>query len=291
MRFLVLAFCMFNLMSYPQSPTDLLTDQEKAYCAQTAKEIANKCNYSFEQNSLILNLFYHMYYFAQLDAVFRKNVNLCISQLTNAQDILDPEQNFVEKRMDKLFGQILVLARRRLQHYQTWQLIDAQIEQENFDIYKTIETLKNASDNLINTYAQRCTHDIDQMIQQEQTALKQSASNAHVIAHTFDILINQPELMCNQSSDTIDLQKINILYGLSNIVSKEMKQLYNSKEHCIHYAFTLQMVAAELFKQSYHELHDKITYTFPDSTVKAVIALNGTLVKIDDALQTNSENQ
>lgn len=275
------ALLLFLFISTCHGNEILLNQNEMSYCKEQAKQLIERIEHNFDEQNILLNLLYHMYYFAQLDAVYRKNIALGIDQLLNAQDNFDPSHGFNDTHLKQIFSQIVVLEHRRSLHGKTWLLLDEKINSKHEALLCTIETIKEASEQLIIMFAQRCTPEINQMLQNELHVLELNTKTTHILARTLDILLNQAELL-DEEKETQTLTKINVFCSLSNSFSKEIKRLINSKEACTANAYTLQLVAAQFFRTCYETLHDKVAYDFPDRTVQLFIANNDRLVTMDE---------
>ncbi len=275
---------LFCTASQANQPNELLNEQEMSYCTQKATEIINQCDLDFKEHSVLLNLLYHMYYFAQIDAVYRKNAAMCINLLEATQKNLDPTMHLNEELISQFFSQTMVLARRRHLHGSTWRLLEENIEQKHSEMLPTINAIKQTGQALVEKYAQGYTQILDDKIKQAKDTLNKTSQQELTIARTFDLIEQQPELFCGKY-EMSGLEKIEMLYGLSNSIANNVQRLSEMCTLCKEDAFQMQLVGAAFFKICYQTLHEKISLDFPDNQLKVVIAQDGQLITTEDTIE------
>ncbi len=288
MRILAISLCLFSFVCQALQPYDLLNEQETSYCAQKATEILDQSNFDFEKQSTLLNLLYHMYYFARIDAVYRKNLKLTIHMLQAAEKNNDPTISFNETLVTQLYSQTMVLARKKQLHGTTWHLLDATITEKHTELLPILEEIKEAGGNLVEAYAQRYSATLDDKIKHAKNTLNKTSQNELTISRTFNLIEEQPELFCGRSSMS-GLEKIEMLYGLSDSIAKNIDHLSQLHESGREYAYHMQLVSAAFFKHCYQTLHDKISLDFPDNQLKIVVAQDGQLIIAKDAVKASEQ--
>lgn len=260
----VLFLCLtFFVTSTFTNNTASIQDQAE----QLAEDTVN-INLNNNQRSLLLNMLYNMYMYAQYETLFKKMTQeTCdaLLQIHNSYNVEEIATSMSE--LQKRFSKTQYVADKLTDHFYIWQALEDHISQHDKKLIELLTIIQEKGQVLVQASIAHNTDAINTLLQTKKLALQNNAQNCYNIGETFAALVTNPELFSDEK-ELENIQKINAMHNLNKRLETDIRSLSKTHSNISEYIRSLQSIAVNFISTVYEKQYDQATGPIKTLTIE-----------------------